>query len=180
MGGVPCSIFPAGGCYTDRMSRFEITSQPLSSDGLTLEVAREARQRGEGCGAVASFVGVVRATHRGRRVRFLTYEAYPELALHVFERIDAEITREWTHAIAAIRHRVGRLDIGEASVVIAAATAHRAEAFQVCRYAIERVKQIAPIWKHEVFEDGEAWVEGALADPDDETARQEARARACA
>ena len=81
----------------------------------------------------------------------------------------------WRFTIAS-----GRLEIGEASVVIAAATAHRADAFQVCRYAIERVKQIAPVWKHEFFEDGEAWVEGAVADPDDEAARATARAVACA
>ena len=75
----------------------------------------------------------------------------------------------------AIWHRIGRIEIGEASVVIAAAAAHRDEAFRVCRYAIERVKQIAPVWKHEFFEDGAAWVEGAVADPDDEFARGHAR-----
>ena len=68
----------------------------------------------------------------------------------------------------AIHHRIGRVAIGEASVVIAAASPHRADAFAACRYAIERVKQIAPIWKHEHFEGGEVWIEGATADPDDE------------
>jgi molybdopterin synthase catalytic subunit len=80
----------------------------------------------------------------------------------------------------AIHHRVGRLEIGDASVAIVAGAAHRAEGFQACRYAIERVKQVAPVWKHEFFEDGDAWVEGAVADPNDEFARQEARKRACA
>ena len=74
----------------------------------------------------------------------------------------------------------GRLEIGEASIVIAAASAHRAEAFAVCRYAIERVKQIVPVWKHEYFDGGEAWVEGAIADPSDAHAREQAKARACA
>ena len=78
-----------------------------------------------------------------------------------------------------LRHRVGRLAVGDASVAVAAAAAHRAEAFQACRYAIERVKQIAPIWKHEFFDDGSAWVEGAPADPTDREARRTALARAC-
>ena len=80
----------------------------------------------------------------------------------------------------ALHHRVGRLEIGEASVAIAAASPHRTEAFAACRYAIERVKQIAPIWKHEYFEGGDVWIEGATADPDDEQARQEALRRSCA
>jgi molybdopterin synthase catalytic subunit len=79
----------------------------------------------------------------------------------------------------AIAHRVGRLTIGDASIVIAAASAHRREAFAACRYAIERVKQISPIWKHEHFEGGAVWVEGATADPDDVEAQQIAVARAC-
>jgi molybdopterin synthase catalytic subunit len=95
--------------------------------------------------------------------------------LKSFARIESEIAREWPAAAVAIHHRIGRLEIGDASVVIAAAASHRAEAFQACRYAIERIKQIAPIWKHEFFEDGEAWVEGATADVDDEAARQRAR-----
>jgi molybdopterin synthase catalytic subunit len=162
------------------MRLLAITSDPLSVEALVGAVERAARARGEGCGAVATFVGVVRATHQSRRVTFLVYEAFDALAEQVFARIQTETGDVWPDATVAIHHRVGRLDIGEASVVIAAAAAHRAEAFQVCRYAIERVKQIAPVWKHEFFDDGEAWVEGALADPDDEGARAAARARACA
>ena len=79
-----------------------------------------------------------------------------------------------------MHHRVGRIEIGEASVVIAAASAHRADAFAACRYAIERIKQIAPVWKHEHFEGGETWIEGATADPDDQHARAEAERAACA
>jgi molybdopterin synthase catalytic subunit len=79
----------------------------------------------------------------------------------------------------AIHHRTGTLKIGEASVVIAAASPHRADAFCACRYAIERVKQIAPVWKHEHFEGGDVWIEGATANPDDEPARQLAFERAC-
>jgi molybdopterin synthase catalytic subunit len=162
------------------MRLLAITCDPLSVEALVGAVESAARRRGEGCGAVATFVGVVRATHHGRRVTFLVYEAFDALAERVFERIQTEAGDAWPDATVAIHHRVGRLEIGEASVVIAAAAAHRAHAFQVCRYAIERVKQIAPVWKHEFFDDGEAWVEGAVADPDDEGARATARARACA
>ena len=86
----------------------------------------------------------------------------------------------WPGARLALHHRIGRLEIGEASVAIAAASPHRGDAFAACRYAIERVKQIAPIWKREFFEGGDVWIEGATADPDDETARAEAERVACA
>jgi len=162
------------------MARLAITRAPLALDALAGELEAATRDRGEGCGALCTFLGVVRATHQGRRVRYLEYEAFDALALKAFERIDAEVRGAWPAALLALHHRVGRLEIGEASVAIVAAAAHRADAFQVSRYAIERVKQIAPIWKHEFFDDGDAWVEGAVADPDDAAARAEARARACA
>jgi molybdopterin synthase catalytic subunit len=157
-----------------------VTTAPLSVEAVTARVEASVRLRGEGCGAVASFLGLVRATHKGRVVKYLEYEAFDALAIKVFEQIQAEVAEQWTGAALGIVHRTGRLEVGEASVVIVAATAHRAEAFQVCRYAIERIKQIAPVWKHEFFEDGEAWVEGAVADPDDEAARARAREIACA
>jgi molybdopterin synthase catalytic subunit len=102
------------------------------------------------------------------------------LALKTFERIAQEVAEQWPGVLVAIHHRVGRLLVGEVSVAIAAASAHRAQAFQVCRYAIERVKQITPVWKHEFFDDGDAWVEGAMTDVDDEEARKRARDVACA
>lgn len=157
-----------------------IVSAPLSIESLAAAVERDARDSGEGCGAVCAFVGVVRATHQGRRVRYLEYEAYEPLAIRTLERIATEVAAEWPGGRVAIHHRIGRLAVGEASVAIAAASAHRADAFRICRYAIERVKQIVPVWKHEFFEDGEAWVEGAVADPDDADARRLARDRACA
>jgi molybdopterin synthase catalytic subunit len=161
-------------------ARFAITRERLTADALAASLERETQARGEGCGAVTVFFGVVRATHQGRRVRYLEYEAFEPLALDVFARIEAEARAEWPDTLLAIHHRVGRLDVGEASIVIGAAAPHRASAFQASRYAIERVKQIAPIWKHEFFEDGEAWVEGAVADPADDAARHQARMRACA
>jgi molybdopterin synthase catalytic subunit len=160
-------------------ARLAIVHTPLSIDALARLVEEDARLVNEGCGAVTTFLGVVRATHQGRAVRYLEYEAFEPLAVKTFEQIDAETREIWPHAILALHHRVGRLAIGDASVAIAVATAHRAEAFQACRYAIERVKQIAPVWKHEFFDDGDAWVEGAIADPSDAAARQYALDRAC-
>ena len=162
------------------LPRLAVVREPLSLDALCADVEGAARTRGAGCGAVGGFLGVVRATHQGRAVRHLEYEAFEPLALKTFAQIETEIAAEWPDAVLGLRHRVGRLTIGEASVAIAVATAHRAESFQACRYAIERVKQIAPIWKHEFFADGDAWVEGAIADPADAAARAAALAVACA
>lgn len=156
------------------LPRLAVMREPLSLDALCADVEAIARRAGAGCGAVASFLGVVRATHKGRAVRYLEYEAFEPLALKVFEQIEMEMRQQWPGAVLGLRHRVGRLEVGEASVAIAVATPHRADSFQGCRYAIERVKQIAPIWKHEFFVDGDAWVEGAIAEPDDATSRERA------
>lgn len=112
-------------------------------------------------------------------MRWLDYEAYAPLAVRSFERIADEARQRWPDVRLAIHHRSGRVDVGEASVVIAAASPHRADAFGAARYAIERIKQITPIWKHEHFDGGDTWIEGATADPDDEIARQLAMERAC-
>ena len=159
--------------------RFAVTTDVLSADRLIAALEADARTRGEGCGALCSFVGVVRATHQQRRVRYLEYEAFAPLAIKTFEQIRDEAAGLLADTDLAIHHRTGRLEIGEASVVIVAAAAHRAAAFQACRFAIERVKQIAPVWKHEFFEDGEAWVEGAIADPADAAAHRQAVERSC-
>lgn len=154
-------------------SRFAIVTDRLDATALEALVAD-----GE-TGAVTTFVGRVRRQNAGRTVLWLEYEAYAPLAIASFERIANEAAERWPGAKLAIAHRVGRLTIGDASIVIAAASAHRSEAFAACRYAIERVKQISPIWKHEHFEGGAVWVEGATADPDDLEAREIAVARAC-
>jgi molybdopterin synthase catalytic subunit len=130
-------------------------------------------------GAVATFLGLVRNHNLGRTVHHLEYEAYESLALRAFERIAGESAERWPGIRLALHHRIGRIDIGHASVAIAAASAHRADAFSACRYAIERVKQIAPIWKREFFDGGDVWIEGATADPDDRTARLAAERVAC-
>jgi molybdopterin synthase catalytic subunit len=131
-------------------------------------------------GAVVTFLGLVRNHNLGRRVRYLEYEAYEPLALKAFERIATEIAERWPSARLALHHRVGKLDIGEASVAIASRSPHRGDAYAACRYAIERVKQIAPIWKREFFEGGDVWIEGATADPDNQQARAAAERVACA
>jgi len=131
-------------------------------------------------GAVVTFLGLVRNHNLGRSVRFLEYEAYEPLALKAFERIAEEIAERWPGARLALHHRIGRLQIGEASIAIAARSPHRGDAYAACRYAIERVKQIAPIWKREFFDGGDVWIEGATANPDDERARREAERLACA
>ena len=153
--------------------RHAITASPLDVTAVAALVASDRD------GAVATFVGLVRNHNGGRDVLWLDYEAYPALALKAFERIDAEAAERWPDARLAIHHRMGRVEIGDPSVAIAAASPHRAEAFAACRYAIERVKQIAPIWKHEHFAGGEVWIEGATADASDEAARAAALERAC-
>jgi molybdopterin synthase catalytic subunit len=135
---------------------------------------------GAGDGAVTSFSGLVRDHNQGRRVSFLEYEAYVPLAVRALERITAEVGEAWPGVRLGVHHRIGRLELGEASIIIVAASPHRAAAFAACRYTIERVKQIVPIWKHEHFEGGDVWLEGATADPDDESARQAAHRLACA
>jgi molybdopterin synthase catalytic subunit len=146
--------------------RFRVTSDPLDVSAVSAIVSSAD------CGAVATFVGLVRNENGGRCVLWLEYEAYEPLAVKAFARIDEEAGERWPSIGLAIHHRIGRLEIGDASVVIAAASPHRAEAFAACRYAIERIKQIAPIWKHEHFEGGETWIEGATADPMDDDARR--------
>ena len=154
-----------------------ITTAPLDLVALVAEVS--AGDAG-GHGAIATFTGLVRLHNLGRRVLFLEYEAYEPLAVRALERIVAEAREEWPGARLAVHHRIGRLELGEASIIIAAASPHRSDAFAACRYTIERVKQIVPIWKREHFEGGQVWLEGATADPDDDGARQSAYRIACA
>ena len=156
------------------MRRTVITREPL--DLMTLvEVVGAA-----GSGAVATFLGLVRNHNQGRKVQHLVYEAYEPLAVRALDRIVDEVRDHWPSVTLAVHHRTGRLEIGEASVAIAASSPHRADAFAACRYTIERVKQIVPIWKHEYFEGGDVWIEGATADPEDAEARANAKRIACA
>jgi molybdopterin synthase catalytic subunit len=153
-----------------------VTPHPLDLPALTSAIADSHT----GDGAVASFIGLVRKQNQGRRVSFLEYEAYEPLAVRALNRIVDEAQETWPAVRLGVHHRTGRLELGEASIIIVAAAPHRAEAFAACRYAIERVKQIVPIWKHEHFEGGDVWLEGATADPEDAAARQAAQRIACA
>jgi molybdopterin synthase catalytic subunit len=153
--------------------RYCITPDPLDSTVVSSLVSAAD------CGAVVTFVGLVRDHNAGRRVLWLDYEAFEPLALKSFSQIAGEAAGRWPTTQLAIHHRTGRVAIGEASVVLAAASPHRGDAFAAARFAIERIKQIAPIWKHEHFDGGDVWIEGATADPLDEAAREAAFERAC-
>jgi molybdopterin synthase catalytic subunit len=158
------------------MAAVAVTSAPLDLQALIDEVGGASTADG----AVASFIGLVREQNQGRRVSFLEYEAYEPLAMRALQLITEEARASWADTRIGVHHRIGRLELGEASIIIVAASPHRAHAFAACRYTIERVKQIVPIWKHEHFEGGDVWLEGATADPDDEAARDAARRIACA
>ncbi len=132
--------------------RFETTTEEISVDEVVARLADPA------IGAVVTFVGVVRGTTDGREVRYLEYEAYPEMAEETLRQVGAEVQARWkTIREVAIVHRVGRLQVGETAVVIALSAAHRHEMFDAVHYAIDRLKEIVPIWKREVWTDGEEW-----------------------
>jgi len=133
---------------------FEITASPVSLERVVAAVRRPS------CGAVVSFLGAVREGSQGRSVDHLEFEAYREMAERKLQEIGEEISARWPGTATAISHRVGRMEVGEAIVVIAVSAPHRREAFEACSYAIDRLKQIVPVWKREVWSDGAAWVEG--------------------
>ena len=110
-------------------------------------------------GAVCLFVGVVRNENQGRAVLRLEYEAYEEMALPLMEEIAAETGRLYPVTDVRLVHRLGRLEIGEASVAVAVSSPHRAEAFAACRFAIDALKARVPIWKKELYADGSAWLD---------------------
>ncbi len=131
-----------------------ITREPLDREAIIASVAHPE------AGGIVTFEGVVRNHARGKTIRYLEYDAYPEMAEEQMQRIADEVIQRWAPARIAISHRIGRLEIGEASVIIVVATPHRAQAFEACRYAIDTLKTTVPIWKKEVAENGEEWVEG--------------------
>jgi molybdopterin synthase catalytic subunit len=131
-----------------------ITHERLDRDALVAAVSHP------GAGGIVVFEGVVRDNARGKQVRYLEYDVYPEMAVQQIREIVAEAERRWGVERVAVAHRVGRLEIGEASVIIVVASPHRAEAFDACRYIIDTLKATVPIWKKEVATDGEEWVEG--------------------
>jgi len=129
----------------------------LTDTPIDLAAALAHVQTGS-AGAVDVFIGTVRNQTAQKRVVRLEYEAYAPMALKKMESLAAEARRRWPVERLALIHRVGVLEIGEAAVVIAVSTPHRAEAFEACRWLIDTLKDVVPIWKKEVFEDGDVWV----------------------
>jgi molybdopterin synthase catalytic subunit/molybdopterin converting factor small subunit len=131
---------------------FRLSEAPLSLDAAVAEVA------GEEAGAIATFVGTVRRQSRGRTVLHLDYEAYVDMAEEEMARIADELKQRYALSAVAIHHRVGRVGIGEPSVVVAVSAPHRADALAACREAIDTLKETVPVWKKEVYEGGEEWI----------------------
>jgi len=146
-----------GGCDIAR-----VTTDPSDSAAL---VSLMSGLRRDSSGAIASFIGVVRNEHGGRRVHHLIYEAYPPMAEQELKRIAAELRSRWAVDGVSLVHRLGRLEVGEASVVVAVAAPHRREALEACALGIERIKQSVPIWKKEFSDQGEEWIIGDPSRP---------------
>jgi molybdopterin synthase catalytic subunit len=138
---------------------FSVTSDVLDPVALSALVSRPE------AGAVVLFSGIVRDNNLGRRVEHLEYDAYPPLAERTLAEIAAEVRAQWDLTEVAIHHRIGRLEIGEASLLVAVSAPHRADAFHACHHCVDRVKQRVPVWKKEVWEGGESWIEGTPVTP---------------
>jgi len=133
---------------------FDLTEEPLDPNAVI------GRVRHPGSGAVVVFLGIVRDEDQGRKVRYLEYDAYRSMAEKEMRRVGEEVLARWPATRIAVRHRFGRLEVGEMALVVAVSAPHRRDAFEACRFAIDRIKEIVPIWKKEVWDDGEAWLEG--------------------
>jgi molybdopterin synthase catalytic subunit len=148
---------PGGGSAPGRGAeegRFQVTQEPLDPQRLVNLVRRDES------GALALFYGAVRNHSQGRRVIYLEYDAYPSMAVKKMRQVAEEVRSRWDITDMAISHRIGRLEVGETSLLVAVSAAHRREAFEACHYAVDRIKEIVPVWKKEVWEGGESWVEG--------------------
>ena len=131
---------------------FRLSEQPLELEAAVREVASDD------AGAIATFAGTTRLRSRGRVVRYLDYEAFLEMAESVMERIAGELRSKYELCDVAIHHRIGRVAVGETSVVIAVSAPHRADALAACKEAIDTLKETVPLWKKEVYEGGEEWI----------------------
>ena len=150
---------------------FRIVDRPIEVSEL-LDAVRDTS-----AGAIATFLGTTRVANRGRKVLRLEYEAYGTMAEAELARIAEDAASRWAISRVAIVHRVGVVPVGEASVAVAVSAPHRAEAIHACHYAIDRLKEVAPIWKKEYFEGGEVWI-GSLADCEHDHAHAEAQGTA--
>ncbi|WP_202081074.1 molybdenum cofactor biosynthesis protein MoaE [Caldalkalibacillus salinus] len=133
-------------------ANYNVTTAPLKIETVTSRVVHPH------AGAINTFIGTVRELTKGKRTLYLEYEAYVPMAEKKLQQIGKEIQEQWPEARVAIDHRIGTLDITDIAVVIAVSTPHRADAYDASRYAIERIKEIVPIWKKEYWEDGEKWI----------------------
>jgi len=147
-------IPPVSGGGGAEAGRFRVTQEPLDPQRLANLVRRDES------GALALFYGVVRNNSQGRRVLYLEYDAYPSMAVKKMRQVAEEARSRWDITDMAIHHRIGRLEVGETSLLVAVSAPHRREAFEACHYAVDRIKEIVPVWKKEVWEGGESWVEG--------------------
>lgn len=132
----------------------EITDAVLDPAPLVAAVRRDES------GAIALFYGVVRNENLGRAVQYLEYDAYPEMAIKKMREVADEVRAKYPITGIGILHRTGRLEIGETSLLVAVSSGHRAEAFDACHFAVDRIKQVVPVWKKEVWSDGSEWIEG--------------------
>jgi len=144
---------------TEAVHLIELTTEPLDARQAEAAVGHA------GAGAICTFTGVVRDNNRGEPVTHLEYEAYGGMAERQMREIAEEVAERWPGTRVAIVHRTGRLEIGEASVVISVSAPRRADAFEGCRHAIERLKESVPIWKKEFARSGAVWLEGPEARP---------------
>jgi molybdopterin synthase catalytic subunit len=131
---------------------FEVVNQPIVVDEIIEKVSRRD------AGAITTFIGTVREFTKGKKTLSLEYQAYVPMAVKMLSQIGDEIQERWPDALTAITHRIGKLDITEVAVVIAVSSPHRKTAYEANEYAIERIKQIVPIWKKEFWEDGTKWI----------------------
>ena len=132
---------------------YRITPEPIDLNEVHAAVSDPE------AGGIAIFLGTVRRSNIGREVRFLEYEAYPEMARKKLAEIGEDARTKWPIQRIALIHRTGRLAIGEVSVAVAVSTPHRADAFAACRYLIDQIKAVVPVWKKEFFVGGEVWLE---------------------
>ena len=130
----------------------QITYESLNPQPATASVRRDSN------GAVVTFLGTTRRTSMGKTVLYLEYEGYVPMAMKKLREIADEVSDKWPIQDISILHRIGRLEIEDISLVVAVASPHRKEAFQACGYVVDRIKETVPIWKKEVFEDGQVWV----------------------
>jgi MoaE-MoaD fusion protein len=151
----------SGGCPARTAGALEECNPvvALTRERIDAEKLVAAIKRGED-GAVVVFDGIVRNNSRGRRTLYLDYEAYEEMALKQMERLVAEAREKFGVRAVTLVHRLGRLEVGETSVLIVVASAHRGAAFEACRWIIDTLKKTVPVWKKETFEDGAVWADG--------------------